>query len=135
MLTLQIPMLLALLGTALMAVVIFAPTRVATPAAISFAPPPAPPLFDQWQPLPSEYCEPLADEPFAPPPLATVSTGAAWPAMVDQRASGCDAAARLGLVEALAAVGTPWSETILRHALDDEPDPAVRAAVVTALGA
>ncbi|MEA2787177.1 MAG: hypothetical protein QOF71_3281 [Candidatus Eremiobacteraeota bacterium] len=107
MLTLHTPMLLALLGTALMAVVIFVPTRVATPATISFSPP-------------ASAC--------------AIARTPAWPTLIDRRAAGCDAAARLGLVEALASLRTPWSEAVLRGALDDEPDPAVRAAVVAALG-
>lgn len=128
MLTLQIPMLLALLGTALMAVVIFAPSRVPTPVTTSFAPPPAPPPFEHWQLPPIEQWD--------APIVATASTDTAtWPALVDHRAANCDAPARLGLVEALAAVRSGWSESILRRALDDEPDAAVREAVVRALGA
>jgi hypothetical protein len=107
MLTLHTPMLLALLGTALMAVVIFVPSRVPAPATISFSPPASP---------------------------CAIARTPAWPALIDHRASGCDAAARLDLVEALASLRTPWSEAVLNGALDDEPDPAVRAAVVAALG-
>ncbi|HEV2642664.1 MAG TPA: HEAT repeat domain-containing protein [Candidatus Elarobacter sp.] len=135
MLTLQIPMLLALLGTALMAVVIFAPCRVPAPVTTSFAPTASPPPFERWEPLPIAHweppaidlCDPLGDDP--------VAAGPAWVALVDPRASACDAAARLSLVEALASVRTPWADAILRRALDDEPDPGVRAAVVAALGA
>ena len=107
MLTLHTPMLLALLGTALMAVVIFVPSRVATPATISFSPPPCP---------------------------SAIARTPAWPTLIDRRASGCDAAARLDLIEALASLRTPWSEAVLHGALEDETDPAVRAAVVAALG-
>jgi hypothetical protein len=121
MLTMHIPMLLALLGTALTAVVIFAPSRVPAPATMSFSPPPAPPAFERWEPHPPE------------PATASVDA-AAWPGLIDRRASGCDAAARRGLVEALASVRTPWSDAILSAALDDEPDPSVRAAVAAALG-
>ena len=78
---------------------------------------------EQWEP-------PAIDE-----PGAASAAEAAWPALVDPRASACDAAARLGLVEALASVRTPWSDAILRRACADEPDPEVRAAVVAALGA
>jgi hypothetical protein len=134
MLTLQIPMLLALLGTALMAVVIFAPSRAPAPVTVSFAPPPIPPPpFEQCEPYGSEPWEPPAIEPVAVPPPAAVAS-AAWPALVDPCASGCDAAVRLGLVEALGAVRTPWAEAILRRAMDDEPDPAVRGAAAAALG-
>ena len=135
MLTLQIPMLLALLGTALMAVVIFAPCRVPSPVTTSFAPPASPPPFEQWEPLPIAQWEPPALERCDPPGDEPVAAVAAWAALVDPRAAACDAAARLGLVEALASIGTPWAEAILRRALDDEPDPGVRAAVVAALGA
>ena len=138
MLTLQIPMLLALLGTALMAVVIFAPSRVPAPVTVSFAPPPMPPMppapLEQWEPYGAEPWEPPAiEEPVAVAAPELVAP-AAWPALVDTRASGCDAAARLGLVEALGAVRTPWAEAILRRAMDDEPDPAVREVVAAALG-
>ena len=126
MLTMQIPMLLALLATALMAVVIFAPSRVPAAVTTSFAPPPAPPAVERWEEAP-------AYEPPAPEPA--VSTVPAWPALIDRRATGCDAAARLGLVDALASLRTPWSDAILYGALDNESDPVVRAAVVTALGA
>ena len=125
MLTMQIPMLLALLATALMAVVIFAPVRVPAAVTTSFAPPSAPPAVERWD-------EALAYEPPAPEPA--VLTVPAWPALIDRRATGCDAAARLRLVDALASVQTPWSEAILFGALDDESDPSVRAAVVAALG-
>ena len=128
-------MLLALLGTALMAVVIFAPVQVAAPVMTSFAPPPAPPAVECWEPAPAidsweppsaiDSWEPLANEPAAP----------TWPTLIDHRAGNCDAAARLGLVEALAAVRTPWSDAILRRAFDNEPDRAVRAAVAAALSA
>jgi len=124
MLTLQIPMLLALLGTALMAIVIFAPSRAPAPANVSFAPPPAPPLAEHWEPW-------AAVESAVAPVRESHSPG--WPLLIDRRAENCDAAARLGLVDALAAVRTPWSEAILRHALDEEPDPSVRIAVTAAL--
>ncbi len=134
MLTLQIPMLLALLGTALMAVVIFAPARTVAPVTMSFAPPPAPPLFEQWEPFPFDHSETSPVDPFAQSSATTSAAAVAtWPALVDPRAAGCDSSARLGLVEALATVRAPWSETILCRALDDEPDPAVHTAIAAAL--
>ena len=126
MLTMQIPMLLALLATALMAVVIFAPSRVPAVVTTSFAPPPAPPATECWErPPATDAWDPPATEPSAP----------LWPTLIDRRAVDCGVAARVGLVEALAAVRTPWSEAILRRALDDETDPAVHAAVNAALSA
>ena len=134
MLTLQIPTLLALLATALMAIVIFAPERAVVRPTISFAPPlgaapveavahALPPLERSWEP------EPDGLDSVAP---AAVSRPPAWPALVDPRAAGCDAGARLALVEALISVGTPWAREILQRALDDERDPGVRTAVVAA---
>jgi len=134
MLTLQTPMLLALLGTALMAVVIFAPSRVAAPVGTPFAPPHPPPAVERWEPSP-------AFEPWEPAPgfecAAAVATepldAPLWPTLIHRRAAGCDPAARLALVEALAAVRSPWSDAILRRALDDELDGSVREAVIAAL--
>jgi hypothetical protein len=124
MLTVQIPLLLALLATALMAVVIFAPSRVPAVVTVSCAPPPAPRAMERWEPAPDIDLWAL------PNPAPDVPRAPAWPTSIDPRAAGCDAAARLGLVEALATIRTPWSETILRRALDEEPDPDVRDAVV-----
>ena len=137
MLTLQIPMLLALLGTALMAVVIFAPSRLPRPVTISLAPPHPSPDITRWEPAPAAYwgAPPLTD-PWEPPATEPPPADAPlWPTLVDRRACDCDAAARLGLVDALATVRSSWSETILRRALEDEPDSAVREAVMRALAA
>jgi hypothetical protein len=142
MLTLQIPTLLALLATALMAVVIFAPERVAARPTISFAPPLAPAHIEpaphtrshleRWEP----ESDSLLDAATAAVPLdaatATVAQPPAWPALVDPRATGCDVRVRLALVDALLTVGTPWSRAILQRALDDESDPDVRSAVIAA---
>lgn len=155
MLTLQIPTLLALLATALMAVVIFAPERAVARPTISFAPPlrPTPvgavphqlPPLERWESEPDDafpHATPSICDPGAHGDVAPSSTGAgttaaipqppAWPALVDRRAAGCDAAARVALVEALLAVGTPWSRGILQRVLDDESDPVVRSAVIAA---
>jgi hypothetical protein len=128
MLTLQIPTLLALLATALMAVVIFAPERVAARPTISFAPPLVPaaqlPQIERWEPESDLFLDTAATAAPPEPP--------AWPALVDPRATGCDVRARLALVEALVTVGAPWSRAILQRALDDERDPDVRSAVLAA---
>jgi hypothetical protein len=127
MLTMQFPLLLALLATALMAVVIFAPSRIPAVVTASCAPPPAPPAMERWAPAPDiDLWAPLE-------PVPETTRAPAWPTAIDPRAAACDATARLGLVDALATVRTPWSDAILRSALDDEPDSAVRAAVVAAL--
>ena len=165
MLTLQIPTLLAVLATALMAVVIFAPERAAARPTISFAPPLAPAPFetvshtfsppDAWETaLASAHSASIpngeaipdiesmagadavpdagsiadADSSFA----AAAPQPPAWPMLVDRRAVGCDEGARLALVKGLLAVGTPWARAILQRVLDDETDPAVRAAVIAA---
>ena len=104
------PMLLALLGTVLMAFVIFAPhaAAAATPAAVT---------------SPGRAAD-ACDEPRAP-----AAAPLAWPLLVDPRASACDVGVRLALVDALAAVGRPWAATVLVRALYEEPDAAVRAAI------
>jgi hypothetical protein len=126
MLTLQIPTLLALLGTALMAVVIFAPAANAASVTVSFAPPLAP--VERWSPAPAD--------PFATNSAADIFSHRSpeWPALVDPRAAHCDAASRLALADALATVRGPWADAILHRALDDEPDALVRDAIVAALG-
>ena len=114
MLTVGMPMLLALLGTALMAVVIFAPSRIPAAATVSFAPPLMPPAVEHWERSSSEP---------------------AWPLSIDARAVACDASARIELVRALGTLRSPWAESILRRALAEEADPGVRAAAAAALSA
>jgi hypothetical protein len=122
MLTTHVPMLLALLGTVLMAIVIFAPmpaTRapVRQPAEI-------------YSPLPSHAFDVFAVARAEPVPPAPT-----WPALVDRSAAHCDADARLDLAGALAAVRAPWADAILQRALDEEPDVHVRAAIAAARSA
>lgn len=101
--------LLVLAGIALMAVAIFAPRRlIQTPVSVAAAP-------DTRKP----YDEPLR--------------GPHWPQLVEPSARAVDAAARIDLVDALAALEGAWSEGVLRQALVEETDPAVRDAVVKAL--
>jgi hypothetical protein len=105
-----VPTALALAGTALMAVAIFGPFRRTAST---------------------------GEEPAAPaavaagPTLAPVTV--AWPALVEASAIACDAQARIDLADALGALRSPWSESVLRQAHDSEPDPAVRAAIEAAL--
>ena len=109
----QLPTILALLGTVLLALAIFAPPRAAGGPAVSFAPPVAAGPVERTVPA----------EPWRPPGEPS------WPALVDPRAAGCDAAARLALVEALLAVRAPWAEAILQRAAAQERDPSVIAAL------
>jgi hypothetical protein len=107
--TLQLlPAVLALVGTALLALAIFAPQAPAQPPVAAFAPP----------------VNERAVERRAEP---------AWPRAIDARAAACDANARLALADALATVRAPWAEAILASALEDEHDPAVRAVIGDAL--
>lgn len=108
----QLPTILALLGTALLALAIFAPPRAAGGPAVSFAPPIAGPVERT-----------LPAEPWQPPGEPS------WPGLVDPRAAGCDAAARLALAEALLAVRAPWAEAVLRRAAAEEREPSVLAAL------
>lgn len=130
MLSTYVPIALALVGTVLMAVVIFAPVPVPATVTISFAPPIVPPYEPPTYDSPRH--EPLA---FDAPALnersvASVGTEPRWPVLVDPAAFACDAATRLELVRALAAVRGPWADAVLRQALEDEPDAAVRNAIV-----
>lgn len=120
MLTMHVPTLLALLGTVLMAIVIFAPAP-ATASAARHA-------TEVYSPLPFEA---FAATSVVPPPEA-VPCAPAWPALVDRSAESCDANARLDLAGALAAVRAPWADAILRRALDEETDERVRAAISAA---
>ncbi len=180
MLTLVLPAGLALLGTALAALAVFAPRPLSVPV-VSFAPPAAPPA-DPWfatDPSPTAPDPWFATDPsprardprFATDPSPTAADPSpapasmahpwvaaddssvvpekepaafaevlpplnvpAWPRAIDPCAANCDAAARLALVEALATVHAPWAETVLRRALDEEPDAAVADAIAAALG-
>jgi len=137
--TLQLPTLLALLGTALMALAIFAPhkTAVRTPAAL---PRVGQTVISTWQsePLdsPAQYMQ-MADMP-AYSPLADVgmpdgSAAPAWPVLIDPLATHCDADARRRIALALGALKEPWCEEILRRALDEEIDADVRLALLAGL--
>ena len=120
MLTMHVPTLLALLGTVLMAIVIFAPT----PATASAVRPPA----EVYSPLPYDA---FGASSVVPPP-EPVPCAPAWPVLIDRSAEHCDAEGRLELVGALAAVRAPWADAILRRALAEESDVRVRAAISAA---
>ena len=144
MLTPYLPIALAVAGTLLMAVVIFAPVPVPATVTVSFAPPTAPPrdlpFTETWPDVapfePADYPRFAIDD---DPPNAAWSdrsrlavAAARWPALVDPSAAECDAAARLALVEALRAVRAPWADEILRRARDDEHDETVLEAIGSA---
>lgn len=99
--------ILALLGTALMTLAIFAPRK----------PLPAPP-----QPVAREIRRPASAEP-AERPLPR------WPLLADPRAVACDARARLAIIAALADLHASWADEILDRAHAEECDPIVRAAL------
>jgi hypothetical protein len=101
--TAHVPTLLVLTGTALTAVAIFAPHAL---------PPPSPAVSALL--LPPE-------------------TSATWVQQIDPAAFAFDARARVDLIDALAAVGTPWADAVLRQASSDDPDARVRAAAGSAL--
>jgi hypothetical protein len=119
--TLQLPTLLALLGAALMAVAIFVPQKpfvrvMARPALIAHA------TIATW------HEAPLSDT-----PVQTLDAPLLWPALIDARATHCDAPARAEIVRALGALGEDWCGPILRRALDEETDAGVRLALMQAL--
>ena len=133
--TMQIPALLALLGTALLAIVIFAPRRPPSrvAATVSYAPPAAMPV-ERWAP-PFEDDPLFAPEPFMPPACAPPAAVVVWPELVDAAAAGAAVETRLRLVEALGAVRTPWALAVLERAHVEERDGDVRAAIEAALRA
>ena len=99
-----VPAALALAGTALMAVAFFGPFR-----------------------------RPPEDADDEVQSGATNGATVLWPALVDASAVKCDVPARIDLAEALGALQSAWSETILRKAYETEPDPGVRSAIAAAL--
>jgi hypothetical protein len=74
------------------------------------------------------------DDVAEPAPGTATSNGTSpWPALVEASAVTCDAPARIDLAEALGALQSAWSESILRQALETESDPGVRLAIAAAL--
>ena len=108
--------LLVLAGIALMAVAIFAPRRLSSTVSVASSPAPA-----GGAPLEARTAY---DERLRPP---------RWPQLVEPSATALDVAARSDLVDALAALDSAWSESVLRQALAEEADPGVRSAIVSAL--
>jgi hypothetical protein len=105
-----LPTVLAVAGTALMALAIFGPFRKAV--------------------------EPEGDA--AAPALAAIAADgepgiAQWPVLVEATAIACDAHARIDLADALGALQSSWAAAILRQAYETEPDPTVRSAIASAL--
>jgi hypothetical protein len=100
-----VPTALAVAGTALMAVAIFGPFHRSSK--------------DDADPTVSGSAARDATSP--------------WPALVEASAAGCDVPARIDLAEALGALQSAWSESILRQALESESDPGVRSAISAAL--
>jgi hypothetical protein len=126
---LALPTALALAGTAVAAFAILAPRKVAAaPLPTAGFTAPASIGGESWSPM----LDLAAREPFAPAPLAAPLAG--WPLLVDPAAAGADAAVRGALVDALGTVEGPWARALLERALDDEPDPALRAAIRLRVG-
>lgn len=109
-----LPTVLALAGTALMAIAIFGPFR-----------------------KPVDAVDAVAGDAESTPGSAFGTANAdgapAWPALVDATAVACDAHARIDLADALGTLRSAWAESILRRAYDTEPDPSVRSAIASAL--
>jgi hypothetical protein len=127
---LSLPVIFALGGVALIALAALGPRKTQSDPAVSFAPPITsdrarwarprgwyPPYPSAARPTPSS----------APPPQPT------WTDGIDAHAGPCDATTRMALIEALTALHTEWSEAVLRRALVEESDPAIREAAFRAL--
>jgi hypothetical protein len=100
-----VPTALAVAGTALMAVAIFGPFHRTSKDDV--------------------------DETVAGTAATQVSSP--WPSLVEASAVACDVPARIDLAEALGALQSAWSESVLRQALETESDPGVRSAISAAL--
>ncbi len=112
----SVPTLLALAGTALMAVAIFVPFRS--------------------NGAPDEFVERETDGDDVNGAVdASAHLAPRWPALVEPSAVACDVPARLDLVDALASIRSAWALGVLRHAREDESDPRVCAAIESALDA
>jgi hypothetical protein len=126
---LALPTALALTGTAITAFAILAPRKLpAVPLPAAGLAASATIGGEPWSPM----LDLAAMEPVVPPRRAEPI--AAWPLLVDPAAAGADAAVRGALLEALGTVERPWARALLERALDDEPDPALRAAIRLHLG-
>ncbi|MGD1068110.1 MAG: hypothetical protein ABR975_14980 [Vulcanimicrobiaceae bacterium] len=126
---LALPTALALAGTAVAAFAILAPRKLpAVPLPAAGFAAPASIAGDSWSPM----VDVVAMEPMVSAPLA--EPVAAWPLLVDPAAAGADAVVRGALVDALGTVDAPWARALLERAREDEPDPAVRAAIRLRLG-
>ncbi|GAC1596698.1 MAG: hypothetical protein NVS3B28_28290 [Candidatus Velthaea sp.] len=125
---LEIPTLLVFLGAALMAIAIFAPKR-RPPQALAASGP----AFNAWHTVPEpQLAAPVFTDDVAPPVVSALPA-LTWPTLVDPRAVCVDGAARVALVQALAALREPWAEVILRRALAEETDLSVQIALESAL--
>lgn len=104
-----------------------------------FGPSPAAVAADRpYRPSTDADCDPIPPprSPVVSAPVRAASVAApSWPQLIDPCAAGCDAAARLDLIAALADVHGRWADSILQSASGDESDPAVRAALERALEA
>ncbi len=101
-----VPAALAVAGTALMAVAFFGPFRRRA----------------------------LDADPETEAANGVAHTGrVAWPALVEASASAIDVPARIDLADALGALQSVWSESVLRRAYETESDPGVRSAIEAAL--
>ena len=127
---LSIPVLFAVGGVALIALAAFGPRKTELEPVVSFAPPPAPDRARWARPRGWYPPYPAAAR---PTPAAAVPPQPNWTAGIDPLAGPCDAATRLRLIEALAALRTHWAETLLHRALSEETDVAVRTAALRAL--
>jgi hypothetical protein len=130
---LAMPVVFALVGIALIAAAAFGPRKGEMHAAVSFAPPVAPPPLARWARPRGWYPpQPTIAE---PTPAAAEPKPARWAERIDPHAAGCSAATRIAIVEALGALRTAWAIAILHEALADDHEPAVRDAVLQALAA
>jgi len=58
-----------------------------------------------------------------------------WPQLIDESLVAADRQLRLDIIERLSIVAQPWCEDVLRQAIEQEDDAAVKSAAASALEA
>ena len=56
-----------------------------------------------------------------------------WPQLIDESLVSADRQLRLDMIERLSIIAQPWCEDVLRQAIEQEDDAAVRDAILVAV--
>jgi hypothetical protein len=119
-----------LLGAALMAVAIFVPQKPVAKIAPRLAVVTTHSVISTWVQAPAyDLAAPVPVPEPATVEVAATAAPMSWPALVDPRATDCDAHARRQIAQALGALGEDWCAGIVARALAEETDADVRSAL------